>query len=351
MYPVFRDDARRLLAERNVAITFVDVGSRNGILELAGIADFVQAYGFEPNREEYEKLVTGTTDAALLGVRMPAYRSVTFSPHALADQNGRFPLYITRSPGAVGLLEPDLERLREIRWKGATFSPNFAEEFFIVERIEEVETVTLETFARTQGLDHIDYLKLDVEGSEYEVLAGAGEDLLRRTGVIKAELCFVPFRKRQKLFADVDRLLRAHGFDLLHYEIVPAQIGFKERTYGWSFGPLLGFPERFGQPLQCDAIYVNRGVRDPDRALALGVILLEKHYLDEALFMFRTRAAVRDQGFLERLRVYRGKWTQRVLTIAVQGVLGARALFRFPHTIRQWFGWRALHRRQRASGR
>lgn len=351
MYPVFRDDARRLLAARDATITFLDVGSRNGIIELASIAQFVRAYGFEPNQEEYEKLVSGTTDASLVGVQMPAYRSTTFSPFALADRTGRLPLYITRSPGPVGLLEPDPERLREIRWKGATFLPNFAEEFFAVERVEEVEVTTLEAFARERRLDHIDYLKLDVEGSEYEVLAGVGSALLRRTGVIKAELCFIPFRKGQKLFSDVDLFLRKHGFDLLRYEIVPGQIGFKERTSGWSFGPVLGIPEQYGQPLQCDAIYVNREVRDPDRALAQGVILLEKRYLDEALFIFRTRAGVRDEAFLDRLRTYRGRWSHRALNAAVRGILGGRAFLHLPRTIRNWFGWRALRRRERERGR
>ncbi len=43
----------------------VDAGARNGMFELpesyAKIANFI---GFEPNEDEYRKLVTGTTDAA-----------------------------------------------------------------------------------------------------------------------------------------------------------------------------------------------------------------------------------------------------------------------------------------------
>ncbi len=74
MYSAFRDDARRLLAGRNAAITFVDVGSRNGILELAGIANFVKAYGFEPNAVEYDKLVAGDTDARSDTIRLHGSR-------------------------------------------------------------------------------------------------------------------------------------------------------------------------------------------------------------------------------------------------------------------------------------
>ena len=43
-------------------------------------------------------------------------------------------------------------------------------------------------------------------------------------GVIRVEVCFIPFRKDQKLFSDVDVLLRPYDFDLLRYEIDPHQI-------------------------------------------------------------------------------------------------------------------------------
>ena len=49
-------------------------------------------------------------------------------------------------------------------------------------------------------------------------------DLLARTGVIKVETCFIPFRKQQKLFSQVDLHLREFGFDLLHYEVESGQI-------------------------------------------------------------------------------------------------------------------------------
>lgn len=317
---MFRHDALRLLADRNATITFVDVGSRNGILELASIASFVDAYGFEPNPVEHEKLLTGETDSSLLGVRSPKYRSVTYCPHAIADVVGRKSLYITRGPGSSGLLEPDFDRLREIHWRDMVRIPNWAEAL-IVERVEDVVVTTLEAFACEQHLSAIDYLKLDVEGSAYEVLIGAGEDLLRRIGVIKAELEFIPYRKGQKLFSHVDLFLREHGFDLLRYEISPAQIGFKERTSGWSFGPIIGIPERYGQPLQCDAIYVNRAIDDPDRALAQAAVLLEKNYLDEALFILRTRAHVNDHTLLNAIREYRGNWRQRAATWVVESGL------------------------------
>lgn len=347
MYKNFLPNARALLSSRGTAITFVDVGSRNGVIELACLAEFVAAYGFEPNPVEYERLVTGDTDVAMLGIQTPKYKSLTYSPFALADTAGRRSLYITRGPGASGMLEPDPERLREIRWKGEAYPHNFFEDIFTIEKNVTVDAETLQSFATQQGMKYIDYLKIDVEGSEYEVLVGAGEQLLRQIGVIKAELCFIPFRKKQKLFSEVDLFLRQYGFDLLRYEIVPAQIGFKERVQHWNFGPEIGIPERYGQPLQCDAIYVNRSINNPDRALAQAMVLLEKNYLDEALHIFRTRAGVTDEQFSNALRNFPGTFRQRFLRQIFSLFMLWNTFRALPERIRLWRGWRELKRRRR----
>lgn len=312
MYPPFVPHSRRLLKENDVTIEFVDIGSRNGIIELVSIAEFVNAYGFEPNPDEYEKLVSGKTDAAKFGIKSPKYRSINYSAYAISDKNGVQPFYVTKGPGAAGMKEPNIDRLREIKWMGAAYEKSFAEDIFAIERILDIDARTIENFAKEKSLSHIDYLKIDVEGSEYEVLSGAG-DFLNNVGVIKVEVCFIPFRKEQKLFSDVDLLLRKFGFDLLRFETSPVQVGFKERTSSWSFGPVIGVPERFGQLLQCDAIYVNRGIQDRKRAIAQAMILLEKNYLDEALFILKRRAGVEFPELLALLKTYNGQWRVRLL--------------------------------------
>ena len=50
-------------------------------------------------------------------------------------------------------------------------------------RREEVNLLTVEEFCRQKNIDGVDFLKLDVEGHELAVLAGAGNMLL--TGKIK----------------------------------------------------------------------------------------------------------------------------------------------------------------------
>lgn len=330
MYKAFIPHVRRLIDERDLMFTFVDVGSRNGILELGDLAAYTIAYGFEPNPEEYKKLISGDTDASKVGIVAPAFRELTYLPYAISDKCGMGQLYVTRGPGACGLHEPNFERLREIKWKGRQFYPNFGESVFNVIREEPVEVRTLDWFARENAVQHIDYLKIDVEGSEYEVLAGAG-DLLNNVSLLKVEVCFIPFRKDQKLFSHIDLLLREYGFDLIRYEIVPSQVGYKERRQPFTFGPSIGFPDRQGQPLSGDAVYINRGIKEEKRALAQAILLIEQNYLDEALFVLKTKVQGVQPAFLELLQNYQGGTKTRLLEVAVRAY---RHLQKIAHPIR-----------------
>jgi hypothetical protein len=123
-------------------------------------------------------------------------------------------LRITRGAGASSLLEPNIDLIAAIEHH-FPFGKDLADQFQVV-GTEEVETTTLDTVAEEQGLDHIDYLRLDTQGTEYECLLGA-ESLLKgsKVAVIKTEVEFLPLYKGQRLFADVDAFLRSHGFMLL----------------------------------------------------------------------------------------------------------------------------------------
>lgn len=346
MFAALVEPTRRLLAKTDATVTFVDVGARNGVIELAELAPFVDAFGFEPNSREFAKLESGETGTKLIGIPPPAYRSLRHFPYALGDEDGRATLYVTRATGAAGLREPDIERLREITWKAKRFERSFGDDYFEVVSTEEVEVRTLRTFCAEAGLTSVDYLKVDVEGTEYEVLAGAG-DLLGTTGVVRVEVCFIPFRLQQRLFSEVDLLLRGHGFDLLRYEILPAQVGYKMRSAPVTWGPAFGFPDRYGQPLQADAVYVNRGVEVPTRAAAQAAVLIDLNYLDEAAFVLERRAEVRDAALLDLLRSYSDVRPQhRLMRLGVDVLETARKARHPAAAIRAWRGWREDRRRE-----
>ena len=108
-----------------------------------------------------------------------------------------------------------------------------------------VETTRLDD---VDGLDDIDFLKIDVQGAELMTFQNAPR-LLAKTLVIQTEVLFVMHYKDQPLFAEVDQELRAKGFQFHTFE------GFGSR----AFKPLLnGHKSRgFRQIIWSDAVYVR----------------------------------------------------------------------------------------------
>lgn len=305
MYTRFLPHVAALLDARKPSLTFLDVGARNGLWDLPTLAPYVAAFGFEPNPKEYEKILSGNTAPARSGAKTPKYKSFRCFPYALSNVNGTREFNITPNPSASGLLEPDIARLNEIKWKGREYDGDFGKAVFDDFTKITVDVRTLDRVCEEEKIPHIDFLKIDVEGSEYEVLDGA-RAMLPHIGVIKAEVCFIPFRKNQKLFSHVDLLLREFGFDLLRYEIEQVQIGYKERTAPVDYVPFdPHFTDPHGQPLSADAIYVNRSIPAGTYAFNQALVLLEKNYVDEALHIFKTKTDITDAKFLELLRTYR----------------------------------------------
>jgi hypothetical protein len=62
-------------------------------------------------------------------------------------------------------------------------------------------------------IDPVDYLKLDVQGSELAILRG-GQRTLAKTLIIHLEMPFVPIYRKQPLFGDLDAFLRSAGFGI-----------------------------------------------------------------------------------------------------------------------------------------
>ncbi len=181
--------------------------------------------GFEPQAAECEKL----NALALPGRR--------YLPYAVANGMRRS-FYVTNTGMTSSLLRPNL--------RIAQLFNNLAELMQVV-ATPLIDTVRLDDVAeiRAQGCD---LLKLDTQGSEAEILANASETL-KRCLIIQTEVEFVPLYEDQPLFADVDQLLRSHGFMFHRF------LGMAGRTYK----PLMVNDNpnaALSQMLWSDAVYV-----------------------------------------------------------------------------------------------
>jgi FkbM family methyltransferase len=124
-------------------------------------------------------------------------------PLAISDMNGERTLYITNETACSSLYPPNVEFLSRLQ------DLHKIEVEFTV----EIETTTLDTFCQAEQVSEIDFLQIDVQGAELDVLKGSTQ-ILQTVLAIQVEVEFVPLYLDQPLFADVDAFLRNHEFTL-----------------------------------------------------------------------------------------------------------------------------------------
>lgn len=239
LIPALSPAVRRLTG--HLSFTGVDVGCRGGLCpDLRPIAPLVDAVGFEADPAEAQHL-TSRADAA-------GWLSVRVVPEALGRPDEACTLRITAAPGRSSLLEPNHDVAQ-------AFSRS---EDYRVERRVAVRTQALDTVAATLGLERIRYLKVDVQGWEDAVFAGARRILDDQLLAVRTEVSFRPTYQDQVLFRDVDRILAGHGLVLVDLPELHAW----RRSSRAKLPRLATGSRRYsrGELVHGDALYL----RDPD---------------------------------------------------------------------------------------
>ena len=116
--------------------------------------------------------------------------------------------YNNRTRFSSGLLPANSEALDWIQENGQSWRT----EAELVE-ITSVQTQTLDGYCLANGL-RPDFLSMDIQGAECPVLQGGQRALTTLLGII-AEVEFRQIYYHQALFADIDSLLRARGFQFM----------------------------------------------------------------------------------------------------------------------------------------
>ena len=176
-----------LIAVVDIGASLVETPPYQQLLS-SGVARVI---GFEPNPDECEKL------------RRKYEGTHEFYPYFIGDGNPAI--------------------FRETNWfaTGSLFRPNKA----LIDKyqnLHEVTTLVAEHPVQTKALDDIpeiadiDYIKIDVQGSELSVFRNA-DRLLSGVTLIHTEVCFVELYEHQPLFADVDMFLRSKGFQFIKF--------------------------------------------------------------------------------------------------------------------------------------
>lgn len=195
---------------------YVDCGARDDIskplLEMFAEARYI---GFEPDKEESNRL------------NSESGKRESYFPVAAGKHSGIVPFYITSNPSCSSLLLPNQ----------AVFD-SFMEcaPFFEVVDTQQIEIVTLDDYLPLHDINDIDFLELDTQGTELDILQGAEGFLSSSVVGVKVEVEFLPMYQSQPLFSEVDAYMRGFGFklfDLQRYHLrrksLPRDVQSKEQ--------------------------------------------------------------------------------------------------------------------------
>eukprot|EP00854_Cymbomonas_tetramitiformis_P027569 gene27569-34011_t len=145
--------------------------------------------GFEPVKEECDKLIAQQGDGSVK----------KFFPYFIG-KGGCSTFYLCNAAMTSSLYEPNTELVEKF---------SCLPEVMRVVETSQVTTKRLDDIL--QELGDIDFIKLDVQGGELDVIQG-GKQAFAAACVVQTEVEFIPLYKDQPLFADVDSALRDLGF-------------------------------------------------------------------------------------------------------------------------------------------
>jgi FkbM family methyltransferase len=308
----------------------VDVGSRGRVHPVFDeVAPVVDAVGFEPDLEECRRLNES------VGAAGP-YRSLAFLPFGLGSEDGQRTLHLCRSRGTSSLLRPNrawLERFPQ--------PARFDVEREVSVPVRALDGIVSDPEIRVPG--RIDFVKVDTQGSELDVLLGARKTLDDQVVAVEVEVEFAPLYESSVPFREIDAYLAECGFTL-----------FKLRRLEWVRQTFEARPERTaGQLVFGDALYLRdplgRGTpwtpKDGRQAevLVLTAILYDLHDFAWELVSLPVLGDIVDGEAIHRYIAERGRrlgprWrrarTARELAGAVR--MAARRVLRFKRYEPTW---------------
>jgi FkbM family methyltransferase len=276
MSQVFVNEFQRLSSRdfiEQTGFTAMDIGARGGLdTALLPLAWATEMTGFEPDREAAAALVRAEST--------PWKRSRTI-PSAIGGNASMRTLHVPKSLESASLLRHNPEM---VDWFGM-------DEQHGVHRTFSVETDTLDQLQARGLIGPIDYVKIDVEGAEGEILRAA-ENVLSCCLAIRVEVSFLEQRIGQPLIWEIGGLLQQAGFATL--DIIEVQ--------KWRHGYVAAHPYRVhadlvyskGVVAQADLVCMRdfRTLSDPVAIAKLGLIAAAMGYIDHAQLIFRHHSSL-----------------------------------------------------------
>lgn len=174
-------------------LTVVDVGASGGMHKRwLNLRPYIQSILFEPDPEEFKKLNSRKADSSLI------------INSALSDTNREVLFNVCKWQEVSSIYEPNYNLLK--RYHDA--------DRFKIEKSISMKANSLNNLLEKEMFKEIDYMKIDTQGSELEILKGSTNFLDGIIG-LEVEVEFVEIYKGQPLFPEVNEFIQSHGFSLI----------------------------------------------------------------------------------------------------------------------------------------
>ncbi len=192
----FKNDTfeiQKALIKQQAPVIF-DIGANTGSITAKYLKYFpnCDVYSFEPFPDSYRHLESRFTN----------FGNVHCSQKAVASTVGSKIFYVNKNADTNSLLRPQKTGLRSDEQVANMTAIN-------------VESIVLDEFCVVENIKHIDILKMDIQGGEYDALVGLDAMLSNNSiDLIYSEVYFIQQYENQPLFHDISQLLFKYDFYL-----------------------------------------------------------------------------------------------------------------------------------------
>ena len=223
----------------NNPLMIVDVGASGGLdFRWINFTSSIRAILFEPDPRVYDVLKSSGRDNLII------------LNSALSDSVNEIDFHLCKKQQVSSVYLPNFDFLNKFIDPGR----------FEVLKSIRLKTDTLDNQLRKNGIQEVDFIKLDTQGSELSILKG-GADSLKKASGLEVEVEFAELYENQPLFNEVDSFVRKMDFGL-----------FDIKRYFWKRNNSKTFGSRKGQLVCGDALYF----RGPEEVLMMDEINQEK---------------------------------------------------------------------------
>jgi FkbM family methyltransferase len=211
-------DQKFLVGDQANMVIF-DVGAHHGetTIKYNNLFKNCRIYSFEPFIESFK----------ILSDAVKNNKNVSTFNMAIGNKVGEVKFYVNKFSATNSLLPSHIEG-----------SKAWGEDILTIVETVNVNSTTIDDFIQKEGIDKIDILKLDTQGTEYLIIDGAFQAIKKHKIIlIYMEILIMQTYHGQKQFDEILTLLRVNGFKLFN-------------MYNYS-------SNQFGELRQIDAIFVR----------------------------------------------------------------------------------------------